>query len=99
MGNTADVGPEIGSRAAKDANIQRDMVFMMLVVRRAILSISLVLGGPLGGISSCKENDGISGLQSRLGPKDGCSARLWGSLGLALLGTRLVQAVFSVLGL
>ena len=43
--------------------------------------------------------DGTSGLQSRLGPKDGCSARLWGSLGLALLGTRLVQAVFSVLGL
>ena len=27
MGNTADVGPEIGSRAAKYANVRCDMVF------------------------------------------------------------------------
>ena len=27
MGNTADVGPKVGSRAAKDANIRSDMIF------------------------------------------------------------------------
>ena len=27
MGNTADVGPKIGSRASKDANIRSDMIF------------------------------------------------------------------------
>ena len=27
MGNTANVGPEIGSRASEDANVRSDMIF------------------------------------------------------------------------